>query len=724
MRLLKTDTLELQDFIDGAILPYAILSHTWGDEEVSLQEMQGDREAIAHKKGFAKIDMCCEFSKRNGFDLVWIDTCCIDKTSSVELSEAINSMYRWYQEAEVCFAYLADVSGDTSGRPASREFSESRWFTRGWTLQELIAPTEVVFLSRDWGRIGTRSSLQHRISEITNIPTRILSGDDELETASIAQRMSWAATRKTSRVEDRAYCLMGMFGINMPLLYGEGENAFVRLQEEIVKVSDDYSIFAWSCENQGHGGLLATSPDAFKGSADVVLASHHHYTSLHNPLTMSNRGITLELSFMGIGPRQLGIALLPCNRIGKGDMLIAIHMRDISTTMEDIERICPGILELIDLARFRPCQYPTRRVCVRQRRLAPAKISKVRQKQKPRLGGTEEFTSVDDAAHSPHWNLFQQLEAQANWKGQQDRTSLSLTAARGSVEALWLLLAQRNVIVNSRDEYGKTPLSYAAGAGQNEVVWLLLTRSDVATDIPDNSGRTPLSYAAAAGHEAVVKMILAQGSNSANQEDNERRSPLSYASESGNETVVKMLVARARNDAELNAADYHGRTPLWWAITGGYCNIVKLLLDYGADIDARSHREEGQTPLIHAIELHQEAITKLLLENGANIESRGDRGRTPLMDAARVGTKATVELLLENGAYIESKSSRGRTPLAYAAKWGREAVVRLLLEKGANANADDGNGETPWRLVEKYEYKPGNKAVMKVLDAHRTRNLG
>ena len=163
------------------------------------------------------------------------DLCCIDKTSSAELSEAINSMYRWYQESGVCYAYLADVPPNA--------FSKSRWFTRGWTLQELIAPSTVIFLDQKWQEIGTKSSLQRVISEITGIPTDILLGGD-LEDASIAQRMSWASKRETTRVEDAAYCLMGIFSIHMPMLYGEGERAFIRLQEEIMRVSDDHSLFA------------------------------------------------------------------------------------------------------------------------------------------------------------------------------------------------------------------------------------------------------------------------------------------------------------------------------------------------------------------------------------------------------------------------------------------------------------------------------------------------
>ena len=245
MRLLHTTNHKLEEFKAHEIPLYAILSHTWGENEVTFQDIKG--ADVKNEERCKKIRNTCTIAADHGFDYVWIDTCCIDKTSSAELSEAINSMYRWYQESGVCYAYLADVlskADDHQSIARSSEFSECRWFTRGWTLQELIAPSTVIFFDQKWQEIGTKSSLRQPISEITGIPDSILLGDD-LERASIAQRMSWASGRESTRVEDGAYCLMGIFFVNMPLLYGEGERAFIRLQEEIIRVSDDHSLFAW-----------------------------------------------------------------------------------------------------------------------------------------------------------------------------------------------------------------------------------------------------------------------------------------------------------------------------------------------------------------------------------------------------------------------------------------------------------------------------------------------
>src|SRR5256714_4011235 len=168
MRLLHTTKLKIHQFVEHgssatlihregdsvaeyAVPRYAILSHTWGDDEVLFQDMQGDRSVAKSKSGYKKIKNSCARAARDGFDYIWIDTCCIDKSSSAELSEAINSMYRWYHQAEVCYAYLADVPSEAFKNVTDyvdSEFSESRWFTRGWTLQELIAPSTVIFLNK------------------------------------------------------------------------------------------------------------------------------------------------------------------------------------------------------------------------------------------------------------------------------------------------------------------------------------------------------------------------------------------------------------------------------------------------------------------------------------------------------------------------------------------------------------------------------------------------
>ncbi|KAH7014111.1 heterokaryon incompatibility protein-domain-containing protein, partial [Microdochium trichocladiopsis] len=252
MRLLRSDTLEPVEFMPNQIPPYAILSHTWEDEEVSFEELMGHDKAWQNKAGWKKIVAFAEIASSDGYQYVWADTCCIDKKSSAELQEAINSMYKWYRDSQVCYAYLSDVmiGPPVEGRSAvegvqGSAFREARWFRRGWTLQELLAPHHVVFFDQEWNQIGDKTTLLEYLEEITGIDERFLSSPAMVPEASVAERMSWMAGRQTTRDEDIAYCMLGIFGIHMPMLYGEGHTAFARLQEKIMKVNDDSTLLAW-----------------------------------------------------------------------------------------------------------------------------------------------------------------------------------------------------------------------------------------------------------------------------------------------------------------------------------------------------------------------------------------------------------------------------------------------------------------------------------------------
>ncbi|EAA28994.3 hypothetical protein NCU05919 [Neurospora crassa OR74A] len=238
MRLINTETLELQEFFESQAPSYAILSHTWDKNEITFQEMLSKSPSTMVKAGYKKIQDTCKMAQSRGQQWVWIDTCCIDKSSSAELTESINSMYRWYQNAYECYAYLVDFA---PGSLPQDELEKCRWFTRGFTLQELIAPKTVVFFDRDWNVIGGKKDegILEIIVRTTGISELVLSGSSPLGGSTIAERMLWASPRETTRPEDKAYCLLGIFEVNMPLIYGEGDNAFRRLQEEIIKHEDD-----------------------------------------------------------------------------------------------------------------------------------------------------------------------------------------------------------------------------------------------------------------------------------------------------------------------------------------------------------------------------------------------------------------------------------------------------------------------------------------------------
>ncbi|KAI1818510.1 HET domain protein [Poronia punctata] len=278
MRLINTETFALEEFMGSgpADLEYAILSHTWEDEEVTFQDfVRPDNAYRNNMKGFGKIVKMCELARRDGIKYGWVDTCCIDKSSSAELTEAINSMFNWYRDAKVCYAWLGDLPG-FSEEPIDSALKKCRWFTRGWTLQELLAPRHVEFYDRDWHLRGTKGELKDLIAEASKIGPEVLESPERLYDLPVAQRMSWAATRQTTRPEDIAYCLLGIFEVNMPLLYGEGERAFLRLQEEIAKETNDLSIFAWKVNNddregQKYHGVLASSPGEFRDCGSIRL---------------------------------------------------------------------------------------------------------------------------------------------------------------------------------------------------------------------------------------------------------------------------------------------------------------------------------------------------------------------------------------------------------------------------------------------------------------------
>ncbi|KAL9576975.1 MAG: hypothetical protein Q9212_006678 [Teloschistes hypoglaucus] len=317
MRLIDTCTLTLQEFNEVDISPYAILSHTWGEGEVSFQDFE--KPSSRTLTGYTKITKCCEVARSDGWQYVWVDTCCIDKTSSAELSEAINSMYRWYQEAQVCYVYMVDVKSGSD-----EEFQASRWFQRGWTLQELLAPYNAIFYDRNWEEVGTKSSLESLVSAATSIATTHLKNPTE---ASVAAKMSWAAKRKTTRTEDIAYCLMGLFDVNMPLLYGEGKKAFQRLQEMILRKTSDESIFAWKDPNpfSRESRLFALSPEPTNcqqletwdsehvGSMDgSPFMSRTVYIEISSPLPYDNpNAFTQSCDFLlKLSPPHHGFALV------------------------------------------------------------------------------------------------------------------------------------------------------------------------------------------------------------------------------------------------------------------------------------------------------------------------------------------------------------------------------------------------------------------------------
>lgn len=386
MWLINVEKYHLEHFIDDRHAPpYAILSHTWGSEEVSFQEFRGINQRVREKAGFRKIRFACEQASQETYEgsnsptevlrYLWVDTCCIDKTSSAELSEAINSMFEWYRQARVCFAYLEDVDirhvrkhlpldtdlpfpinqsftgpgteqapSDTDRPLSANEFttlaSHSRWFTRGWTLQELLAPDHVKFFASNWSYLGSKRDHLSSIADITRIPVYALRGSFYIWFFSIAARLSWASGRSTTRVEDMAYSLLGLLGVNMPLIYGEREQAFTRLQEETLRRSSDESMFTWThCDSSSsRSSIFADDVSQFAHCGTVV----RDFRVKHAPKTsLTNLGLEIE-GEVSCNPiresrRETAYLRLPY-KDGRSNAPIYIRIEEVLATHSKVSR--------------------------------------------------------------------------------------------------------------------------------------------------------------------------------------------------------------------------------------------------------------------------------------------------------------------------------------------------------------------------------------------------
>lgn len=289
------------------------------------------------KDSYLKIRFLCNQALEDAIDWAWLDTACINKDSSSELSEAINSMFRWYNKAKYCYAYLVDIGEEVlwhnpdhhvlTHTPWISQIAASKWFTRGWTLQELLAPREVKFYGKKWNFIGDRDDLAPVLARIAGIRESVLKAPAKcISQCSIAEKMSWASSRETSRIEDRAYCLLGIFEVNMPMLYGEGERAFLRLQEEIIRSTDDHSIFVWQPRRpEERHLLLAPSPDRFINGDLIVTVSRLHHVDGHH---LGNTGLRITLPLVYTGIQDNWHAILGCRYRDDYQNIIALCLRN------------------------------------------------------------------------------------------------------------------------------------------------------------------------------------------------------------------------------------------------------------------------------------------------------------------------------------------------------------------------------------------------------------
>ncbi|KAK8014731.1 HET-domain-containing protein [Apiospora arundinis] len=490
MRLLHLGDLgELtltEDLLDN-IPPYAILSHTWGalGDEVVLQDI---REGyFAHKPGgYRKVLFCGRQARRDGLEYFWVDTCCIDKTSSAELTEAINSMYRWYQNAAKCYVYLEDVSVNTSsaageGRPgyaAGRNyagrglqlqglacniherlneqasdnenltpaqpkdsswqpaFRNSRWFTRGWTLQEFLASPIVEFYSSDGCRVGDKQSLKPIIQEITGIPLPAFQKGWQ-SAIPVHERIAWSYSRETTRPEDKVYSLLGIVGVSMPVVYGEGEEeAFVRLCKEMIQRYDKYKeVVNSNAESMGESPMMYASKGGHEAITRILLDA-----KVDAETTDGNGDSPLLLAARG--GHEAVVRLL----IGKGANLKRKNKQGRSALLYAAQKGHEGVVRLL-------------------------------------LHKGADIESKDN-------------------KGE---TAMSIAARKGQEAVLRVLLDKKKTLIESKCR-SYTLLMLAASNGHGAVVRLLLDRG-ASIDATDRSGHLALDHAVKGGHEDIAELL-------------------------------------------------------------------------------------------------------------------------------------------------------------------------------------------------------------------------
>jgi hypothetical protein len=518
MRLIDVNTLELRSFSDNDIPDYAILSHTWGPDEVSYQELvwinrikalsssfnepslssstaslssQDEQSSLVlagmemllranwspdttsgamteenflERPGYSKIVKAAKEAQDLKLNWIWIDTCCIDKTSSSELQESINSMYRWYWNAKVCLIYLSDIARPTKSDTntvsefARAAFKSCRWTKRGWTLQELVASCFCRFYYQDWRFMGEKIEFLEELADATGIPISVLDERRSVQEVSVAERMSWAANRETTRLEDTGYCLLGLFDIQMPLLYGEGEKAFIRLQQEILRTTDDYTLFAWSAittDKSTYRGLLARSPLEFRDCGSV---ERENVMSTF-PISSTPIGLRVQFEFLP-DPDDKSRALALIRSSNSLNQRLAIHIKCLDGSMQ-YARVDAGSLVAID-------DWPTgqlRTIYVRQKLSIPPDFA------------TPEFSRFHIRRrignhNNPHVRIINAPNFYWDWETYERR----IVPDEPDITALWLLRVQSHSYAHS------LTFPLAVGFNSKTCHYWCKAISDMATD--------------------------------------------------------------------------------------------------------------------------------------------------------------------------------------------------------------------------------------------------
>ena len=767
MHLLNVDTFKLEYFVSDPP-PYAILSHTWGSdsEEVSYRDVLDGRLDTAASRP-PKIAGCCKTAKENGYQYVWIDTCCINKSSSTELHEAITSMFKWYRDAAICYAYLSDVIPEDGSDDFRSHFRSARWFQRGWTLQELLAPLRLRFYNAGWEFVGTKGDLCDLVEEITGIPTEYLLGITELHHASVAQRMSWAANRTTKREEDMGYCLLGIFGVFIPMMYGEGSNAFRRLQEEIAKKIPDDSLLAWGIDtetlaplttaNPAFGTALAPSPLFFAGSGKIVVKDSLPHASFE----MNGSRLRVPLQVTNYANGQI-FALLKCGREddsvrvtiqlgaapGESDGYFRLHCR-AGLALTDQKTSATPIWLHLD-AGHRPSSQPACWFQISRRFVANLKLVDVHPAScwhkdralidatvKPAADGIQPILARfrQTSQQSADFVAVLQVDSQ-----DQPRCDLMIASSNTSLEEIAENSDAWRDMVNGKD--------YASNVVMNLTMVLenvhgsssqrrFLLKPVVVTGKPAAVTVNATTAIQVSGSSATLQ-VLARAGDKYRANARGLRQDIRLANHRVSQTQADLERLRAEIEElklkERQAAELHNREiELNSRLLDEYKQAKKTAEDmserasglerfidiYSAGKTGPEHEQvlsrTAARTLPFAIRDGHNQFARLLIDKASDVTIGDDAGVPPLNFAVDRGDEGLVQLLLNKGADVSAVNKVGDTPLHQAVSQGLSDIALLLLEKGASVTAIDVFGQTPLDLAA----SSGDEELLSLLERYR-----
>ncbi|KAJ9608201.1 hypothetical protein H2200_007189 [Cladophialophora chaetospira] len=775
MRLLNVETFRLEEFSYVAPPPYAILSHTWGkdSEEVSFQDVANGRLDTPETRP-GKLGGCCAQAKNDGYKYVWIDTCCIDKMNSVELQEAINSMFRWYQQAHICYAFLADVhAGDDPHDPQSK-FSSSLWFRRAWTLQELLAPHSVRFYGSDWRHLGTKGDLCEVIEKITEIPTQFLLGIAELRHASVAQRMSWAARRGAKRKEDIAYCLLGIFDVTMPMIYGEGDRAFRRLQEQILKDINDDSILAWGLELRKSAsdsssmstakGVLAAAPSDFAECGQIAsrgpLTGHAvdiYGGNLRLQLCLVNPSAGQTIGLLTCGPEDdpesvVGIPLDSTSKEPSGEYMRKNGRRALLISRPPTGVVSQPVQLRID-GENRPPTVQSQACWFRfQNSISSLKLIEV--EPSSRWHRERALFEVNELVDNDMQRTLTRFRHEDD-ESRDFMVIIEIDVQHSELQArCHVMTASRKTSL--QDVAGKLdrmrPEALGKQSASNGILNLYVTSGFVSSHrmlvirLDTSSNPPPVSINATMELRYLGLMLAIDGMQKAEEtecfklkeanrlledknaglgglkselgavEDEVAKVEYTISQLRERERLISIKVADGLHELDLLKAKAEDAKQQQETMSGKRLatqQFLNELLDSKRTIEQTSEQPtvEDNLTLHWATLTGLVAVAQILVDGGADVAARDQEGLTPLHWAALNGHEAIMQILVDQGADIAAKDQEGVTPLHCAALNGHEAAIQMLVDGGADVAAKDLKGDTPLH----YADRNGHKAVAQML---------